>query len=832
MADNTPYNNPDSVAGIGYMENLQKALGAYADLATDRRMLVTTQAQQQGQNWRAAVSGLARYDSAINAGESAAAIRALTDMTLAPLMQKPIDRNLIDSIVQQVAADHEGVKPTDAVFKRAVWQQYAMRSASANMDPTTLGTIEALQNAYGDPFAEGALDASDQVAKDNLQRAFDFAAEQQKYVDMGRGMMQSQTAAKEWLAQNPNPPEDVANTFLHSLPVTHAAAGIPEMLAYAQKNADRPVKLEGAAKELDDQMKAAQELILSKATAETERDQRARIMALPKFQHWAEANGFHVGHVEPAEPGRDYGPNNVVTPVGVYVVGPDDEKALRFAERQIGKSPDAPHPFLHNQVKTTPTYGKVTVKREGAFEPDTSYQHPDGKYYYEEDKGVRTYKTPEEVAALRTQAQHDTVLAKVIAARPGLSEQDAEAATKALLAAQPDRGRAEADAVVTRAVHMGEEPPKKALTETITGQFDAPWYGDPLGSVRLNGTLYAPEQLVGDPVVVGGGKDRPLKRYIEESKTLRKINTATRMENNALNEKVPFDAASWVAQTLHPPVKSVAEEQRNSARADAASVKERAANQTASEVADATGRDVQDVKKMQTIPQGGMNPYVETNAEQLKNELALNQQREVDRAKAEKEQNATRAAIGGPLLPGERGKVIGPVDTSPDVRMPRGANVPDVTPAAQQREALVRGGPPSTKQAPSARARQEGVSVEVGNKVPDSTFKREDTAPKSPPPWKESGKMSNGRPVMERDYGTKTSTQGLADSNLRLPAAATSQRDTLITPTAKDVKPAAPPKDAGQRAALARDERERARRAAAAQEVSFKPSVAQMVVEG
>lgn len=668
-----------------YAKRINVALGMQQTVENTRQEMARTSdiaTQEQARTLRMSMESLTKYNNALNSGSAAAVVNALADLTIAAKVGTP--RN--DGLLQRVNATAYEKNPNAATtadgahttnVNRDAWQSYLQQEVDApGGNEQVRGNYDAMVYTYGEPSSDMLSSDSTLAAKNTKLRQ--TRNEQEQYALKYQGMVDealapASAAAKELIAKSGGTVrEDDARNFLKTTAsAVRSSVGVADTLDYLQKHADTAVELTGTQKESYDALaKQATEAekirddLLAQANSESERDEVARILAEPKYQEWAEANGFDVGHVIPAEPGKKYNANTV-TPSGIYVPGPDDHKALVFAQRQLDAG-DGVHPFLHNALGQTPTYGRIEVKRPGAFVEDTSFKAPDGNYYYTTDgAGKHTYLTPEKAAeALRSPEQN---------------------------------------------FHTDTVGPKKQLTEVLTGQFGAPRLKDPPGSVVFNGKTYTPDQLASEPTVIGGGKDKPLKRYIEESRAAVKENRAIRTENALLNENEPLDVASWLAKSLHPPVASVAEEQKNAARADAASVAKRAGADTDAEVADATGRSVDEVWQQRRIAASGTNAYVDTAADEAQQAQDELDKIAADRLRKETLRNEDNKAIDPTLVtPPESANQLQPrPQTALDVTLP-----PAPT-AGDQRRAMLAGNKPMPMQ-----------SGPVINKAPTPTLIR------------------------------------------------------------------------------------------------------------
>lgn len=209
------------------------------------------------------------------------------------------------------------------------------------------------------------------------------------------------------------------------------------------------------------------------------RDRYAEVVAMPEFQEWARANGLKVGTVTPIEPGTEKKyMQGAVTPVGLYVSGPDDERAVSIASRQLNNEPEAP--WQHRRTDTRPKYGTLEVK-----EPD----YPPGTLA---DRNGQIF-TPE-----AANAQIRRHLEVSLMGHPGglAAQGDDPQQRDALL----DAAMADPAMVAGAMADLGLQE-AKAPTLKLEGKWLAPRYGDPSGSVRFRTTDGTDHMIPADQVV-------------------------------------------------------------------------------------------------------------------------------------------------------------------------------------------------------------------------------------------------------------------------------------------------------------------------------------------
>ena len=162
-------------------------LSALSEVIKSQRELVTTTAEQQGQNWRAAANAISRYDSAVSQGILGDQIKALVDLAKLKLSDAPVDRDQISRLESQVGALMPGQKGGvggSEDFNRVMWQEYAKDNAAPGGDPRVYGTFHAMLEKYGDP--SGYLGSMDANAKANYNAVVKQAELQSEAIDRAR----------------------------------------------------------------------------------------------------------------------------------------------------------------------------------------------------------------------------------------------------------------------------------------------------------------------------------------------------------------------------------------------------------------------------------------------------------------------------------------------------------------------------------------------------------------------------------------------------------------------------------------------------------------------
>lgn len=494
-------------------EQAKGLLSLEGELWKSEREITTTLEEQKGQNWRTAAKAVSSWEAARRSGESKGMMDALVELTKLPLAQSPVDMNTIQRIEDKVRATLPGVREDDRTFRRMMWQTFAEEFRTPEVNPNTLGTFQYIQDNY--TWEDDFITERDAVW-DKYQRITQMADIQSQHVERASAVREQALGLYEKTQGNP----EELQQYLNQFPLLGDSATMNEIERFARDKADVATQATGETKETLDAIRERRKQLQSgEAKGETERDMIARIIAKPGVQWWAEQNGFELGKVIPAEEGKDY-PNGVKTPVGIYIPGPDDTEALKFADKQMARRADQDFwPWQHRRLRgERPVYGQVEVKRGSVS--DASFE-VDGSYYFQEADGKRKYYTPQEIADLRHAAKEQ-----------GVSDREAYQAL---------------------GVQVAKEGPTKDTTQVVTGKMLAPRYGDPVGTVRMSTrdgeVVFKPEDIVGEPLVTaGGGEPQTVGRFIE----VLKGRVATNREEKYREEGGPKPVAENLAATIAP----------------------------------------------------------------------------------------------------------------------------------------------------------------------------------------------------------------------------------------------------------------------------------------
>ena len=516
---------------------LKGLLSALHEYVKGERELVTTAAEQQGQNWRTSADAVAGVEQALRTGEGAEAMRQVGKFVALPFDQMPVDRDLINNIQERVRLKYPDTREGDAQIQREMWQQFAEEVTAPATDPSLLGTYQEMERLYGPAPVVGAEDTT---AFQNMPEIQAQVKLQRGGVERARDVAQQFYDAQGWLREHPTATATEVDQYIASVwqatPATSLA--FQDLEKYARTKADAPVELTGDQKvlynELDATRKELEKLLretATTATGETDRDKTARIVASARYQWWAKANGFDVGTVVPIDAGTKHTHmEGIETPVGLYREGPDDAKALKLAQEQLGRKTSR-LPWQHRRTPGTPSYGKVTVKYPGT--PDPAY-NVDGSYYYMPgEKGGHEYLTKTEREDLLQQEWKAAVVKAHMAGNPTLSIEDAN---KLPVAPMEDADRqAMADQLGVKQTAEPQMLPNAG--QVLTGKILAPDAKDPVGSVHIltsqGEQTFTPDQMLG-PVEVtsGGGPRQNLAHFLDVARGRVAANTEEQRRDN------------------------------------------------------------------------------------------------------------------------------------------------------------------------------------------------------------------------------------------------------------------------------------------------------------
>jgi hypothetical protein len=534
----------------GSSEEVRKAViqgltAALVEVTRSKRELLSTAMEQSGQDWRAAATAMSRWESAKRTGQVAAMIEATTDILKMPFEQMPVDNDLIQTITTKVTDRNPGMSQDNPEFRRQVWQEFALSVSSPATTPNTWGTYHALLNAY--PLDDAFFQDMDPVALANMRKIQEHVQIQSEGVELARDL-RDQVLQFQRDVQGKTPGQ--IQTMLANYPVLGDDAAMQAVEKFALSQSRTHSKLEGSTQEefdrlialsnkIEERLFAVQGGAANVKPAESERDRIARIVAQPKFQWWAARNGLKVGTVDPNGKGGGAG---VVTPVGVYKEGPDDEEALRFASEQSQRRPDQDLPWQHQRYQgEAASFGRVMVKGEEV--PDTS-KAVEGLYYAKKGAdGSTAYLDAPGVAAALEEGRKAVVRQRAVATwrerNPGKTptEKDLEDIYRVseYVSSKFPADYPRDELLKAVGVEVSETPPKTFKPQEVTGKVLAPRVQDPMGSVRMltaEGTkLYLPEQIIEDvKVTSGGGPRQTVSRFGEIARGRRAANKQVERE--------------------------------------------------------------------------------------------------------------------------------------------------------------------------------------------------------------------------------------------------------------------------------------------------------------
>jgi hypothetical protein len=442
---------------------------ALSEFTKTNREILTTAREQQSANWRAAVSAVGGLERAKQSGESAALIDAAVELAKIDLSSNPVDLSLMRKLEADTMAELPGQDPTSAAFRRSMWQRFAAASPGPEMDPKTLGNLEFMRAHYA--WDDSFITPEDKVAWEHYNRVVKQAEVQAAEVERMRGLKAQAQDLEHWVREHPNAKPTEVQSYMNTLDIVGDSKAMRSIADYAQMMSNAAPTLSPDERQQFDENEKWRRQIMegsdSDVSPESDRDRMARIIAKEKFQRWAHSNGFQVGHIEPADPNGNYGAG-VVTPVGVYVPGPDDWKAIKFAEKQMGRKVSEDMPWQHHRAggaEVAPTF--VEIKLKGGETWDHANQYD--QYIRSLLDQIGQPQTEENISRLKTE------------------------------------------------IPESEIPASEG--NTIHGQLMASRVGDPEGSVRIKGydKPFLQDDMVGEPMVTsGGGEAKSLRSVIQE----------------------------------------------------------------------------------------------------------------------------------------------------------------------------------------------------------------------------------------------------------------------------------------------------------------------------
>lgn len=493
-------------------------IAALGKLAGSRASMVTKLSGEAADNQRNLLDNITKFQTAQHSGEGAERMRSTVKMAEL-VVNAPIDfaKAAYAPDVKLLADVQKAANPTgdsntrDPLIARKAWETFYASPYSTPGSGNLWGTYNEMVKLYGDDntplAAEGGLEEKRQRVHAQLDSEKAGAADwQSRYA----ALVDINGAWEQFLQRNPNLDPNAPATY----DAFEADTGIKDRLArvgdtkFIQqlqetvKNTDLGredlyyTTAQAGLKELDAERDYLKGLLPGERdkekaeTEDTERDLFAAWLKRPDVQWWAKENGFRLGTVKEIDADLqkqiDEGklPGSVYTKYGVYVPGPDDLKARRFAARQLTRAPER-NIFRAAGIGRGGTRGGPETMIEVEVGADPSlYQGPNGKFYKDPADGLYVKAADVGKYAATTARQYENGL---IAQRPDgtyvwstdgdtWSPVDAAAGKKMY-----DASDVEVPGVVA-GLEVTDQPPPKQL---LRGFRRSPTIRDVEGSVRL-----------------------------------------------------------------------------------------------------------------------------------------------------------------------------------------------------------------------------------------------------------------------------------------------------------------------------------------------------------
>lgn len=559
---------------------------ALATTAETQRKLVQGAADRASEEWQAAVKAVQTVQGAMHSGDYASARSSLVALAKIKTYEAPVDQDTMYRVQEAVAQNPSTAGRTlgDPEVSQAAWLHFLRMFPNATTNEATLGTMRAMEARYGK--FNPAYVAQDSGLAATWADVQEKATRQADALMMVRGYAEAAETAISGLPTDATPEQvrgALASIESRYSPgqLTPAMQALEDMVKRGPKTQymtpEERELYEGNKKAMASMQGRIEDPVKAATGADTRRDRIAAIVATPEFQFWAERNGFDVGTVAPADKDATYSAG-VVTPSGVYMPGPDDVRALVFAQQQMqrGKGAESqPHnPFLHRALNgERRTFGVVRVEQPKSQRPAEwadSVRLADGSYAWAQDSTGERIPLSEPVLFMRDDETGEVFAQSLSAfqaseAGKGITLQDLYERdykkdgvylyNPATSAAVPEE--------LAALVHREEKAPLAEYDTPaleVRGQFLAPHVGDPIGSLRVltetGERLVQPDEMVDEPTVTsGGGPRQTLGRFLELVRGRAAHNRAERGDE-------VYDAADRAAERVVPDQYSKQEQER------------------------------------------------------------------------------------------------------------------------------------------------------------------------------------------------------------------------------------------------------------------------------
>lgn len=365
----------------------------------------------------AKVKAVSDYYKALDSGNSAARTRALahvfeTTFTTPERLAKltsAADPGVMKDVLTGAGASL-GDSPADTKQKAAkAWQIFYQQAPRLN-GASLMATFDRVTETFGEP-QEAYLDGMD-----GMQGVF---RDVQQKVDAQKRLIGNMHSRLREMTDALNSGDEPAaiqgyQEIVRALP----SVGNRDAIQNMQQDIEaEPVSAELTRPALIAKRDLALKTLGGETGAEaqpTERNFYAEWLSRPKVQEWAKHHGFDVGYVLPLDDEnkkrlaegkiRD----GIVTPNGIYVRGPDDERAKAYGIREMKSGPV--RDLMQGLGLGRPgDRKKEFVEFEITGNPKMK-QHSDGAWYFETTpEGGKTYLTEDDLAARNASTPEPTV---------------------------------------------------------------------------------------------------------------------------------------------------------------------------------------------------------------------------------------------------------------------------------------------------------------------------------------------------------------------------------------------------------------------------------------
>lgn len=389
---------------------------ALAKIAGARSQAFSKLSAETADNKREMISAVSRFQGQQQSGLASARVKAIVDLRKLMLTAKidfakaayAPDEAMLREI--RTKANPTGdTKTRDKSIAGPAWQLYY--SALVEGSGNEWGTHKAMLDTYGpDTQAlgdDGSLEEKRARLNQRLAKeqgaAADFNQAYQAVVDIGG-------AYEKFLEENPLLDRNAESTYekfendagiQERLPRVRDTAFITQLQKAAadvdtgREDLYRKDALAGVAG-LDAEAAYLKSMLESSGdttpglTEDTDRDLMAAWLKRPDVQAWAKQNGLRVGRVvevtkqQKADIAAGKIPASTVTKYGMLTDGPDDQKAVNFAYKQMGRSPE--RDLFRRAGITRSGLANTVVEVEIGRDP-ALYKDPNSGKYYTDSKG-------------------------------------------------------------------------------------------------------------------------------------------------------------------------------------------------------------------------------------------------------------------------------------------------------------------------------------------------------------------------------------------------------------------------------------------------------------